>query len=84
MGILGAINVPIVWYSVQWWRTIHQLQSNITTVSPQYRMGWAINAVTFTVLATFLIMARYRVLVTQRASEHRTEERALSMGSVHV
>ena len=84
VGILGAINVPIVWYSVQWWRTIHQLQSAVTTVSPEYRMGWAINVLTFTVLATFLIMARYRVAQIQRASEHRAEERALALGSVHV
>jgi heme exporter protein C len=84
VGILGAINVPIVWYSVQWWRTIHQLQSAVTTVSPEYRMGWAINAFTFTVLAAFLIMARYRVALMQRASEHRADERALAMRSVHV
>ena len=84
VGILGAINVPIVWYSVQWWRTIHQLQSEMTTVSPEYRMGWVINVVTFSILATFLIMARYRVAVMQRAGEHRAEDRALSMGSVHV
>jgi heme exporter protein C len=84
VGILGAINVPIVWYSVQWWRTIHQLQSAVTTVSSEYRMGWAINAVTFTAFATFLIMARYRVARIERASEHRAEERALTMGSVHV
>jgi heme exporter protein C len=28
VGILGAINVPIVWMSVKWWRTLHQLQSD--------------------------------------------------------
>src|SRR5262245_41069017 len=84
VGILGAINVPIVWYSVKWWRTIHQLQSEMTTVSPEYRLGWAINALTFTVLVVYLIMARYRIAVMQRASEHRAEESALAMGSVHV
>ncbi len=26
-GLVGAVNLPIIYYSVQWWRTLHQGQS---------------------------------------------------------
>ena len=32
VGILGALNVPIVYMSVKWWRTLHQTQSSPATV----------------------------------------------------
>jgi heme exporter protein C len=84
VGILGAINVPIVWYSVKWWRTIHQLQSDMSSISPEYRRGWIINALTFTVLVVYLIVARYHVSLLQRAGEQHAEEQALAVRSVHV
>jgi heme exporter protein C len=32
VGVLGALNVPIVYMSVQWWRTLHQPLSSPSTV----------------------------------------------------
>ncbi len=37
VGILGAINVPIVYMSVRWWRTLHQMQSSPSTVDRDVR-----------------------------------------------
>jgi len=41
IGILGALNVPVVYMSVKWWRTLHQLQSTPSTVDPAYAWGFA-------------------------------------------
>ncbi len=34
VGVIGALNVPVVYMSVKWWRTLHQVQSSPTTVDP--------------------------------------------------
>ena len=39
VGMFGAINVPIVYMSVRWWRTLHQIQSSPSTMDPAYVMG---------------------------------------------
>ena len=65
-------------------KSILQLQSDMTAISPAYRVGWVINALTFTVLVVYLIVARYHVFLLQRMSERHAEEQAMTMGSVHV
>jgi hypothetical protein len=41
VGAIGALNVPIVYMSVKWWRTLHQPQSSPATLDPAYTMGFA-------------------------------------------
>ena len=35
LAIVGAINVPIIYFSVQWWNTLHQGSSISLTVAPK-------------------------------------------------
>jgi len=44
---VGAINVPIIYFSVQWWNTLHQGSSISLTAAPKMAM---------TMLAGILIM----------------------------
>lgn len=84
VGILGFINVPIVYYSVQWWRTIHQVQSTPSTVDAAYKLALRLNAFAFLFLMIFFIALRYHALRLERAAEARLEEAALGQGAVHV
>ena len=34
VGIIAAVDVPIIWFSVKWWRSLHQQQSSPKTVGP--------------------------------------------------
>lgn len=77
VGILGAINVPIVYMSVRWWRTIHQIQSSPSTVDPAYVLGLRLNAFAFLFVMIFFIRRRYEAAVLQRAAEHASERAAL-------
>lgn len=77
VGILGAINVPIVWMSVRWWRTLHQIQSNPSAVSPVYLRGWMLNVASFSLVAVWLIWRRYEAARLERASEHAAQAAAL-------
>jgi len=77
VGILGAINVPIVYMSVRWWRTLHQVQSSPSTISSTYVDGLRLNALSMTLVLVWLILARYRAACLQRAAETASENAAL-------
>jgi len=77
VGILGAINVPIVYMSVRWWRTIHQIQSSPSTVDPAYVLGLRLNAFALLFVMIYLIRRRYEAALMLRAAEHAAEDAAL-------
>jgi len=77
VGILGAINVPIVWMSVKWWRTLHQLQSDPKSLDPVYLRGLMLNFLAFTLLTIFFIRRRYEAARYERAAEHASQAAAL-------
>lgn len=77
VGILGAINVPIVFMSVRWWRTIHQVQSTTQSVDSTFLYGLLINTAAFSFLGAFYIMYRYQTARLERAAEQHMEVTAL-------
>ena len=77
VGILGALNVPIVYMSVKWWRTIHQMQSSPSTVDPEYVVGLRMNAFAFLFILVWLLARRYHAAKAERVLEARLEARAL-------
>lgn len=79
VGILGALNVPVVYMSVKWWRSIHQIQSTPSTVDPEYALGLRLNGIAFLIVLTYFILKRYRAAQLERAAEHRRERAALGM-----
>ena len=81
VGILGAINVPIVYMSVRWWRTLHQIQSSPSTVAPAYVIGLRLNAFAFLFVMIYFIRRRYDAALTLRAAEHASESAALKGGA---
>ncbi len=77
VGILGALNVPIVYMSVRWWRTLHQVQSDPSTLDPQYTLGARINAVALCCLVVFLVRFRYRTALRSFAADQLEAQAAL-------
>jgi heme exporter protein C len=84
VGILAFINVPIVYMSVRWWRTIHQVQSSPSTVDSSYILGLRLNALAVLAVMICFIVLRYRAGMLERAAEARLEEAALVKGEVSV
>ena len=71
VAILGAINVPISYMSVNWWRSIHQTQSiNLTTgkisVSSEILIPMLVNLAAFTLF--YLALMRFRAYLADRAA----------------
>jgi len=84
VGVLGFLNVPIVYMSVRWWRTLHQPSSSPATVDAIYVWGLRVNAVVFALLTLHLVSVRYRTALAERSLEALEEERALAGGGLHV
>jgi heme exporter protein C len=77
VGLLGALNVPIVYMSVKWWRTLHQMQSSPSTVDPEFVVGLRTNGIAILLVLIYFITKRYRAARMERAAEHLAERFAL-------
>jgi heme exporter protein C len=65
LGIVGAANIPIVHFSVLWWRTLHQppalLAPGPAPVSPSIRLALAVNWVAFTLVFAYFLSRRVEI-----------------------
>jgi len=59
--IVAYVDVPIVYFSVRWWNSLHQMQSSPETVSAPFLIPLRTNAFGVLFLMTGLIMLRSRV-----------------------
>lgn len=66
--IIGFIDVPIVYFSVKWWNSLHQQQSSAATVSREFRIPLLLN---FAALLLFVIGV---MIVRARIAEMRAQE----------
>ena len=73
-GLVGAVNLPIIHYSVLWWRTLHQGQSiGLTGSSIDGTLLWPLplSALGFTLLFGSVVLMRMRVLLADAKVEAR-------------
>ena len=80
VGAIGAINVPIVYMSVKWWRTLHQPPSSPETLDAAYTLGLRINAIAFLLVTIYFIRKRYEIARLDRAAEQMAESAAMGGG----
>jgi len=81
-AIIAAINVPIVHFSVDWWKTLHQGATVFTQDGNLLVHGimlWTlfISLVAFTLLFFWLLRARYRLDVLRGERDQASLEEAL-------
>jgi heme exporter protein C len=70
VAILAAADLPLVWFSVKWWASIHQLQSSPETIAdPQMKLALRWNGIAFLVLFLFFTLIRYRIARSNREAE---------------
>jgi heme exporter protein C len=84
VGILGALNVPIVYMSVRWWRTLHQMQSSPSTVDSPYAWGLRANAIAFLIVLIYFVRTRYIAARIEREVEQRLDAAALAEGGYNA
>ena len=79
-GVVGAANIPVIHYSVTWWRTLHQGQSiGLTGSTIDGSMLWPlpISALGFSLLFAAVVLMRMRALLAQAKVEARLKRMAV-------
>jgi heme exporter protein C len=69
IGIIGFLDVPLVYLSVLWWRTIHQAPSSPETIAPPMLLALWLGVFAFTLMLAFFTMVRYRTALLQAELE---------------
>ena len=66
VGIVGALNIPLVHFSVYWWRTLHQpptfARPGPSAASPSIRVALLANFLGLVLLCAYFIAKRYGIL----------------------
>jgi heme exporter protein C len=60
-AILGYVSLPIVWFSVRWWNSLHQVQSTTNTVDKPMTAVLRWGTVTFLCFLFVFIVKRYEI-----------------------
>jgi heme exporter protein C len=65
VGILAAANIPIVHFSVKWWRALHQpstiLGPQPAPIAPSIKLALFVNVIAFALLFVYLLTSRVEV-----------------------
>ncbi len=59
--ILAFVNIPITWFSVRWWRSIHQVQSSSGSLSSDMSTVLRLNAVAMLLIGIWMVARRWRI-----------------------
>ena len=69
VGIIIAVDIPIIWFSVRWWNSLHQIQSSPKTVDPSMVLVLRWNAIAFLLLWLVFLSSRYVIARDRRDRE---------------
>ncbi len=72
VGSLVYLNVPIVYLSVKWWRSLHQLQSSPSTMAPEMVLPLRLNA--FALLGVTLLLLYLRIKLAKKVADLEENE----------
>ncbi len=81
-ALVAVVDVPIVHFSVSWWRTLHQegtVFGEDRDAQLDATMAWILlwAVVTFTLVYLFLVLRRYDLAGIEEAADERQLERAI-------
>ena len=78
-ALVGAVNLPIIHYSVRWWRTLHQGQSislGGSSISPDLLWPLGLTMVGFSSLFAGVVLMRMRTALAEQRIEARLRRRS--------
>lgn len=72
LALVGVVNVPVIYFSVKWWNTLHQGASVSLTAAPSMAAtmlaGMLVMALAFWLYAAAVALMRLRVIILERES----------------
>jgi heme exporter protein C len=70
LALVGVVNIPIIYFSVQWWNTLHQGASVSLTRSPTMAAtmftGMILMVLAFWMYSIAVALARVRAIILER------------------
>jgi heme exporter protein C len=84
-GLVGAVNIPIIHYSVLWWNSLHQppsitvnvLEGGKSAMAPEFLVPLLIATLGFSLIFGGVVLARMRAILADIQAEARLRRRAL-------
>ncbi|MCJ2177005.1 heme ABC transporter permease CcmC [Novosphingobium album (ex Hu et al. 2023)] len=80
-GLVGAVNIPIIHYSVTWWNSLHQPPSitmGNSAMSGDFLVPLLLAMLGFTLIFAGVVLARMRAILADQQAEARLRRKALS------
>ena len=80
LAIVGVVNVPIIYFSVKWWNTLHQGASisldKAPSMAPPMLIGMLVMALAFWMYCIAVALARTRTIILERERDSAWAQRA--------
>jgi len=80
-GLVGAVNIPIIHYSVLWWNSLHQPPSislGKSAMAPEFLIPLLVSSVGFSLLFGAVVLMRMRALLANSQAEARLRRKAMA------
>ncbi|MCT2400575.1 heme ABC transporter permease CcmC [Novosphingobium mangrovi (ex Huang et al. 2023)] len=84
-GLVGAVNIPIIHYSVTWWNSLHQPPSitmGKSAMSGAFLWPLLFAMLGFTLIFAGVVLARMRAILADQQAEARLRRKALAAGDL--
>lgn len=78
-GLVGAINIPIIHYSVLWWNSLHQAPSitaGKSAMAPEFLIPLLVATAGFSLIFGGVVLARMRSILADAQAEARLRRKA--------
>lgn len=79
LAVFGMVDVPLVYFSVKIWNTLHPKAEVVSTLDPEMRPTYWLSFFTIAIFFTLLVIVRSRVARAERELRE-ARERALDAG----
>jgi heme exporter protein C len=83
LAIVGVVNVPIIYFSVKWWNTLHQGASVSLTQAPSMALpmliGMLVMSLAFWVYCIAVALARVRTIILERERHTAWVQKTLAL-----
>lgn len=80
-GLVGAVNIPIIHYSVLWWNSLHQPPSitmGKSAMAPEFLVPLLVSTLGFSLLFGAIVLMRMRALLANSQAEARLRRKAMA------
>ena len=80
-GLVGAVNIPVIHYSVLWWNSLHQppsISMGKSAMAAEFLVPLLVSTVGFSLLFGGVVLMRMRAILANQQAEARLRRKAMA------